>query len=133
LICAAEEEIVRKFELLKIGEKIVLRDIEFDDGSTILGDKSYETLNEVVRILNENPTAEIEIACHTDSIGGELYNLTISRLRAFLVRQYLVEQGILGNRLTANGYGSSMPIASNNTPEGRAKNRRIELHVLGER
>ena len=133
LTCAAEEEIVRNFELLKVGEKIVLRGIEFSNGSTIVGDKSYSILNEVVRILNENPTAEIEIACHTDSIGGELYNLAISKLRANLVRQYLIDHGIASDRLISNGYGSSMPIASNSTPEGRAKNRRIELHVLGER
>ena len=133
LTCVAEEEIVRNFELLKVGEKIVLRGIEFSNGNTIVGNKSYAILNEVVRILNENPTAKIEIACYTDSIGGELYNLAISKLRANLVRQYLIERGIASDRLIANGYGSSMPIASNSTPEGRAKNRRIELHVLGER
>ena len=72
----------------------------------------------------------VEVAGHTDSIGTEEYNEGLSQRRAQSVLDYLVEQGINASRMTAKGYGESQPIASNDTSEGRAKNRRTELVVL---
>jgi len=81
----------------------------------------------VVKILKDNPDVSIHIEGHTDSIGTEEYNLQLSRKRAESVRNYLVSKGISPERITIFGFGASMPIATNQTEEGRALNRRVEV------
>jgi outer membrane protein OmpA-like peptidoglycan-associated protein len=81
--------------------------------------------------LQENPTLRVEIAGHTDSDGSELYNLRLSQARAQAVVDYLVSRGISPDRLVARGYGESRPVAPNDTPENKQKNRRTELKILG--
>lgn len=76
-----------------------------------------------------SPSAIVEVGGHTDSIGPDDYNQGLSQRRADAVRGYLVEQGVDGQRLSAVGYGETRPIADNDTPEGRARNRRVELRV----
>ena len=90
---------------------------------------SLETLDRVLDILNANPTANIEIGGHTDNIGPIGGNIRLSERRANAVRDYLIFGGIEASRLTAVGYGPDQPIASNDTAEGRAANRRIEFTV----
>jgi OOP family OmpA-OmpF porin len=82
-------------------------------------------------MLTKYPKLQIEVAGHTDNVGGESYNMTLSQGRADAVRDYMTqEESSLGSTLSAHGYGMSMPKASNNTKDGRLKNRRVELRVM---
>jgi len=80
--------------------------------------------------LNDNPNLEIEIGGHTDNIGSVAYNLELSRERAKAVTLYLVSKGIRISRIKFKGYGRSIPIASNETEEGRQLNRRVEFKII---
>jgi OOP family OmpA-OmpF porin len=112
------------------GERIVLRGVNFDfDKATIRPDAAV-ILDEAASILNRNPGPRIRVAGHTDSTGPEAYNQVLSERRADAVKQYLVGQGVSASRLETVGYGESNPIASNETRDGRALNRRVELQVL---
>jgi outer membrane protein OmpA-like peptidoglycan-associated protein len=103
------------------------RNIFFDYGSDILSTKSYIPLNEVVEILKKNPDLNLHIEGHTDNTGKASFNLTLSERRAMAVKKYLLTQGIEDKRLKSAGYGQEKPIADNNTAEGKAQNRRVEL------
>jgi OOP family OmpA-OmpF porin len=80
-------------------------------------------------VLKKHPKIAMEIAGHTDSTGPRDHNLDLSRRRARSVKKYLVDHGIDDKRLTTRGYGPDEPIASNDTPDGRAENRRIEFRI----
>jgi len=110
---------------------IVLRNIYFDYDKATLRPESIEELERVVKFLQENPTLRVEISGHTDSDGSDAYNLRLSQARAQAVVDYLVSRGIEGGRLIARGYGESRPVAPNDTPENKQKNRRTELKILG--
>ncbi len=102
----------------------------FETNSFDLKKESYVELNKLVSILKNNPNSKVEIGGHTDNRGAKALNDKLSSNRAKAVRDYLVTKGIKGNRLTSKGYGSSKPIGSNDTEEGRAQNRRTEFKVL---
>ena len=89
--------------------------------------EAYPQLNEAVKILNENPEMRVEIQGHTDNTGSEAYNQTLSEKRAVAIKAYLVKEGIDADRLEEKGYGESVPIASNDSEEGRQKNRRVRF------
>jgi outer membrane protein OmpA-like peptidoglycan-associated protein/tetratricopeptide (TPR) repeat protein len=130
---AQEQEIVRTVELdrLKVGVSSVLRNIYFDFDKATFLKESYDELNKLERLLNENPDMYIEISGHTDNIGGKEYNKVLSQRRAQAVVDYVVQKGISKARITAKGYGEERPIASNDDDkEGRALNRRVEFKVL---
>jgi outer membrane protein OmpA-like peptidoglycan-associated protein len=80
--------------------------------------------------LIARPDVKVEIAGHTDWTGSDAYNLKLSNARADAVMQYLISKGVKADNLTARGYGETQPIADNNTDEGRAKNRRVELRRI---
>lgn len=105
--------------------------ILFERASAQLNNRSNATLDEIVVALKACPGVAIEIEGHTDAEGELDRNQKLSERRATSVREYLVEAGIEAGRLEAKGYGQAKPIAPNDTPEGRAKNRRIELTVKG--
>lgn len=128
----AKETVEREFKLFKKGERIVLHGINFATNSAKIKPASYPALDESAALLKEHPTIRVEIAGHTDAVGSEVYNLKLSKQRAEAVRNYLVLHGIETDRLIARGYGENQPIASNETKEGRAKNRRIEFRILEE-
>lgn len=111
---------------------ISLDNVYFDTNRTTLKPMSFETLDNLVDLLNYKPTMRIEIAGHTDSQGGAAPNLKLSQGRAESVKAYLVKKGIASERLEAKGYGLTMPIDTNDTPEGRSHNRRTEVHILSE-
>ncbi len=112
-------------------EKIVrLKYVTFETGSAKLSPLSRYELDRVVATLKEYPHMKIEIAGHTDNTGDADANLALSQQRAEVVRNYLIDQGIESARLTAKGYGSSRPQASNETEEGRQENRRTEFKIL---
>jgi outer membrane protein OmpA-like peptidoglycan-associated protein len=107
--------------------QIVLEGVNFATGSAEVTDDSEETLQLVLRTLNAYPEMEVEIIGHTDNVGSARNNQRLSERRAESVVQWLVNNGIDAARLTAIGRGEDEPIASNTTPEGRAKNRRIDF------
>ena len=113
-----------------VQERIVLRGVNFDfDKSEIRPDASV-ILEEAASILSGKPDVQVRIEGHTDATGPEAYNQGLSERRADSVRTYLVEHGIAEAQLTSVGFGESNPISTNDTREGRALNRRVELQVL---
>jgi outer membrane protein OmpA-like peptidoglycan-associated protein len=104
---------------------------EFDDHR--IGEASYPILDEVVNIMKRYPKLRLEIAAHTDNMGSFEYNMTLSQKRAQSIVDYLVSNGIEGERLLGKGYGESRPIASNTSEEGKMLNRRVEFIILDER
>lgn len=112
--------------------RVELKGVNFKAGSAELEPESIEILDAAVAGIKKNPQARIEIQGHTSSEGDDQFNQTLSEQRAYTVFLYMVDKGIDRGRLSASGYGSSQPKASNSTEAGRKKNRRIELRVLNE-
>ncbi len=111
--------------------KIVTHGILFDPDSYVIKAESYKTLKEIARLLEDDPSLRLSIEGHTDSDGSEEHNMTLSQNRANSVRNYLISTyGIDAGRLEAKGWGESKPIDTNDTPEGKANNRRVELIKL---
>ncbi|HEX4871687.1 MAG TPA: OmpA family protein [Nevskiaceae bacterium] len=113
-----------------VDQQLTLRGVNFLNNSAELTEDSRGVLAEVADALRGQPDVQIEIAGHTDSIGDETYNLILSEQRAQSVRQFLIARGVDGTRLTAQGYGEFQPVASNELPEGRNANRRVEFKVI---
>ncbi len=107
----------------------VLKDLRFATGKAEILPQYTDELDRAVRVLKNNPEIEILIEGHTDSTGSYEINMALSRDRANSVLNYMVSKGIDKDRLTAKGFGSSSPVASNDTAEGRAQNRRVQLTV----
>ena len=103
--------------------------IEFDGGSAELRRDSMPVLEELRDIVQRCPSLRVEIAGHTDASGGARDNLALSQRRAEAVMEYLVQHGVALRRLTARGYGEDQPLVRGTTPEARARNRRIEVHM----
>jgi len=101
----------------------------FDFDKATLQSSSYPELNRAVALMKANPAMEVEIAGFTDAQGTDSYNKDLSQRRANTVREYIVRQGVEAARLTAVGYGEANPVASNDTEDGRADNRRVEFVV----
>lgn len=110
-------------------KKIVLRGVRFDFDKSNIRPDARAILDEAVRTLNEQGNVDIVVEGHTDSRGTEPYNLKLSQRRAQSVKQYLSGHGVDSKRLTVEAYGESRPVATNDTEEGRAQNRRVELNV----
>lgn len=112
-----------------VKKKIVLRSVHFDfDKSTIRPD-AVAVLDEAAETLKAEGGIAVIVEGHTDRVGTDAYNQILSHRRADAVRQYLVKHGIPANRITTEGFGESRPVASNDTVDGRAQNRRVELRV----
>jgi outer membrane protein OmpA-like peptidoglycan-associated protein len=116
---------------LKIGESIILQNIYFEFDKYVLLKESFALLDKVVDYLNRKRDVKIQVSGHTDNIGSDPYNDDLSSKRANSVIEYLITKGIAGERLQVVGYGSRMPIDSNNTEDGRQRNRRIEMKIIG--
>jgi len=127
-----EEPIRRDFNLEKVevGTKVVLENIFFETNKATLKPESYPQLEQVLKFLNSNSTVRMEISGHTDNVGSLKLNTNLSQARAESVVRYLVERGIDPSRLDSKGYAFSQPVAPNDTPEGRARNRRVEFKIL---
>lgn len=112
------------------GEIKITERIEFKTGSAKLLPSSFEILEDVRAILEKHPEiTKLSLEGHTDNVGRAKYNQRLSQLRTESVLKWLVQNGIDRKRLTATGYGSSVPLADNDSEEGREKNRRVEFHI----
>jgi len=118
-------------DLEQIKEKQIIPMVNFEFDSDKLKKEAFPILDNIVKTLNADTSKKAVIKGHTDNIGSIEYNLDLSKRRAESVRKYLVSKGIAPERLTCYGYGESMPIATNETEEGRAKNRRVEIYIVG--
>ena len=108
-------------------ERIVLRGVNFGFDSATLGEGPQVVIEVVAETLLRNPEVEVRVEGHTDATGPAEYNLALSRRRAEAVRDALVEGGVEASRLSVAALGEEQPIASNDTAEGRAINRRVQL------
>jgi outer membrane protein OmpA-like peptidoglycan-associated protein len=109
----------------------VFENIYFHENKTNIDPMAAKELDRDGAMLKENPDIKVEIGGHTDSLGSEKANLNISEKRAESVKKYLMDKfNISGDRMMVKGYGSTKPIASNSTKEGRAKNRRVEIRIV---
>ena len=115
---------------VKVGKKVVLKNILFESGKSVLTPGSYTELERLLNIMKDNGQIKIEISGHTDLTGTEPLNLKLSEARAKTVVEYLVQNGIDRSRINFKGYGSSQPVADNASASGRAKNRRVEFKIL---
>lgn len=127
---SAYQEIDLEIRLLPLAEnaKMILKNVFFATASSELNPKSYSELDRLIKLLNDNPTIKIEISGHTDNDGSRKTNQALSERRAQSVYTYLLKD-IDSTRLTYKGYAFDEPIASNDTEEGRAKNRRVEAKI----
>ena len=101
----------------------------FDFNSAKVNPGLYREIDRIAGVMIEYPRTNILVEGHTDSKGSEAYNMELSRRRAESVRNLLVEKGVSGTRISTMGHGETMPVATNDTPEGRQQNRRVEIKI----
>lgn len=118
-----------KAETKKVFEQ-ALRGIQFESGKDVIKPVSFPILDQVVKVMVENPEYNLEINGHTDDVGKDEANLILSQKRAEAVKKYLVNKGIGEGRLKATGFGETQPVADNKTAAGKAQNRRVEFKVI---
>lgn len=118
---------------IKEEEKAALRkafnNLLFETGKDVIKNSSFASLNELAKVLKNNPQARLHLEGHTDDVGEEDANQSLSENRAIAVRKYLAEQGISDLRITTSGYGESRPVAGNVDEKGRSLNRRVEMNI----
>ncbi len=110
--------------------KTAFENLEFETAKDIIKEASKPSLTELAEVLVKKPEWRLQIAGHTDNVGNDQANLILSKKRAEAVRNFMVEHGIAADRLVVLYFGETMPIASNDTPEGRQKNRRVEMTII---
>jgi outer membrane protein OmpA-like peptidoglycan-associated protein len=113
------------------GLVISLSDILFDVGKSTLKPGAQASIQRIAAVLTQYPQHQILVEGHTDATGGDDLNLQLSRDRASTVRSALVTGGVDGSKISAEGFGESRPVASNDTPAGRQQNRRVEIVIVG--
>ena len=112
--------------------KTAFDNLEFESGKDIIFESSKPSLNELATVLKKKTTWKLEIAGHTDNVGDDNGNLVLSKKRAEALKAYLISQGVEEARLLTLYFGETKPIATNDTPEGRQKNRRVEMKIVFE-
>jgi outer membrane protein OmpA-like peptidoglycan-associated protein len=115
---------------IRIGSTVILRNVFYETDSFDLKKESTLELDKVVRLLETNPTLRIEISGYTDNVGNQTYNQVLSENRARTVARYILSAGFAADRVVYKGYGMTLPISSNDSEEGRARNRRTELKII---
>jgi outer membrane protein OmpA-like peptidoglycan-associated protein len=113
--------------VFELNKPVVLPGIQFEFNKAVIKPESESVLIQAYSSLNDHPEISVEIGGYADAIGSDVYNASLSARRAESVRQWMINKGISATRITSNGYGESGPIATNDTEEGRALNRRIEF------
>lgn len=127
---AASNVISRDIPLTSLGQAVVLNHLIFTIGRATINPKSFDELDEVVAMMKENTKVVIQLEGHTDNQGNAEANLKLSQSRVDAVKKYMVAKGINKNRIKTKAFGGSQPIATENTEEARATNRRVEMRVL---
>lgn len=117
-------------EQTNLNDTLAGRIIEFDSGSANIRSASIGLLNEIAQRIAALGTKTVEVIGHTDNAGNPNNNLILSRARAEAVKAYLIQKGIASERILTNGLGDAQPVADNETPEGRTRNRRIEFRIV---
>jgi outer membrane protein OmpA-like peptidoglycan-associated protein len=112
--------------------KTAFNNLEFETAKDIILDPSKPALDELAQVLTNKPLWKLEISGHTDDVGDDNANLVLSKKRAEALKNYLVSKGISADRMATLYFGETKPIAENNTPEGRKKNRRVEIKIVFE-
>lgn len=128
-----EEPVVVKMtqKPLKQAQVLQLKNVQFEYGSYLLREDSYEELRFVADLMRQNPTIRVEISAHTDDRGSDAFNKRLSQLRGEEVTRYLIDnEGIAPERIHAVGYGKDRPLVPNDSDENRALNRRVEFEIL---
>jgi len=112
-------------------QQIVIKEqIQFETGKATIRAVSYPVLDDVVQALKDYPQIRVRIEGHTDNVGNDATNLELSKKRADAVFEYIIAKGVEARRLITEGFGETRPIDTNNTPEGKQRNRRVEFHIL---
>lgn len=129
---ASYSEVIMDIEMkpLTEGNNIILTNIFFDTDKFQIKNESKDVLDRLVRLMKDYPTLRVEISGHTDNIGSDEYNQRLSENRAKSVTDYMIANGTAKERLTYVGMGKTQPFTTNDTPENRQKNRRIEFKIL---
>ncbi|HRY98614.1 MAG TPA: OmpA family protein [Bacteroidales bacterium] len=109
--------------------RFAAKNIQFETSSDVIRQESYKDLDNIVSIMKNFPNTKFDIHGHTDNTGDDAMNLDLSKRRSASVKKYFMDKGIDGSRLFPEGYGETKPIATNDTPEGRAQNRRVEIKL----
>lgn len=120
-------------DVVRQGDDLLLRmpsSVTFATNEAVIQPQFRPTLDNVAQVLSEYPKTYVDVMGHTDSDGSEAYNQTLSERRATSVADYLSGHGVQSARLATRGYGEMQPIASNETPEGKAQNRRVEVKLV---
>ncbi len=126
-----EVDIIIEIEKIQVGAVMRLKNVFFDFDKSDLKNESVAELNRLVKLLNDHPEIKIQLEGHTDSYGSDEYNQGLSERRVTSVKEYLVANGIPAERIVkVIGFGESKPIDTNETDEGRANNRRVELRIV---
>jgi OOP family OmpA-OmpF porin len=116
----------------KVIDKMTLQ-VFFESGKAVLTEADLKELPKAVDFLKKYPGTKVKLDGYTDSTGTEAFNMKLSERRAMAVRDYLIkEAGVDPSKITVVGHGGADPVADNKTPEGRAKNRRVEISILSE-
>ncbi len=106
------------------------QNLEFETGKAIIRTTSYESLNRLADLLVSKPNYKLKISGHTDNVGNDASNMTLSKNRALAVKKYLTDKGVKADNLIAEWFGETKPIDTNDTPAGRQRNRRVEMKVV---
>lgn len=126
-----DKDLTHTIPLVALRKAMVLqlRNIHFDHNSSALTPSSYEELDKLVKLMQDNPSMLIELSAHTDDVGSDQYNIRLSQQRGEAAKRYLVRKGIEKERIDAKGYGKNKPLVPNNSDENRAINRRVEFTI----
>ncbi|MFY7989542.1 MAG: OmpA family protein [Fluviicola sp.] len=117
-------------EVTKVIMRRALKNVQFYNNKAVLLESSYGALDDVVKELNDHPEYNLLVEGHTDDVGLETWNMTLSENRANAIEAYLISKGIDPIRIITKAYGETRPVASNKTKEGRAQNRRVEFKIV---
>ncbi|MCU0371208.1 MAG: OmpA family protein, partial [Bacteroidales bacterium] len=120
--------------VIKVEEAAVLKtafeNLEFETGKAVIRSSSFASMNELAALLISKPTWKLRISGHTDDVGSDASNMTLSKNRAQATGKYLQGKGVAPSQIITEWFGETRPIADNTTPDGRQKNRRVEMQVV---
>jgi len=116
-------------EEVKKAITVAFKNLQFETGKSVIVKTSYPSLDQLAKVMNDDKALMLKISGHTDNVGVESENLKLSKARAEAIKTYLNKKGIDEKRISAEGFGSTKPVADNKTTEGRTLNRRVEMAV----